>query len=79
MEKLQKEKCLAGLKQVKKTILCGEAKAVYVAKDCDPYMAGEIELLCAERGLEIVYAESMRELGRACRVDVPTAAAVIVK
>lgn len=79
MERLRKENRLAGIKQVRKAILAKKADTVYLAKDCEPYILEGLEILCNENNVPIVYAETMKELAKACHVEVPTAAAVTVK
>ena len=79
MERLHNKSRLAGIKQVKKAILANRAETAFIAKDCAPYIIEELENLCRENSVPIVYAETMKELAKACRVEVPTAAAVTVK
>ncbi|MBE7011876.1 MAG: 50S ribosomal protein L7ae-like protein [Ruminococcaceae bacterium] len=79
MERLQNKNRVAGIKQVKKAILAQKAEAVFIAKDCDLYIIEEMENLCSENEVFVVYAETMKELAKACRVEVPTAVAATVK
>ncbi len=79
MERLQSKNRVAGIKQVRKAILAKSAETVFIAKDCDPYILEGLEILCKENGVLVVYAETMKELAKACRVEVPTAAAATVK
>ena len=79
MERLQRKNRVAGIKQVRKVILAQKAETVFLAKDCDPYILEGIEILCKENGAKVVYAETMKELAKACHIEVPTAAAATVK
>lgn len=79
MERIKTEDHVVGLKQSKKAIEAGLAKIVFVARDADMHVVFPIEKLCEEKCVEIVYVNNMKELAKACRVDVPTAVATIVK
>ena len=79
MERIKTEDHVVGLKQSKKAIEAGMAKIVFVARDADMHVVFPLEKLCEERRVEIVYVNNMKELAKACRVDVPTAVATIVK
>ena len=79
MERIKTEDHVVGLKQSKKAIEAGMAKIVFVARDADMHVVFPLEKLCGERNVEIVYVNNMKELAKACRVDVPTAVATIVK
>ncbi|HHT01282.1 MAG TPA: 50S ribosomal protein L7Ae-like protein [Firmicutes bacterium] len=62
-----------GTKQSTKAVLRGEAKVVFVAQDADERVVKDLVQLCVEKGVEIVYVPSMRELGRACGIEVGAA------
>ncbi|MBQ2451988.1 MAG: ribosomal L7Ae/L30e/S12e/Gadd45 family protein [Bacteroidales bacterium] len=79
MERLITAQKVVGLKQSKKAVLQGRAKLCFVAEDADPWVANPFLALCNERGVEVVKAPSMKELAKACRVEVPTACAVILE
>jgi large subunit ribosomal protein L7A len=73
------EKLKIGVKQTTKAINEGIALKVYVAKDADEYITRRIVELAEEKNVEIVYVETTKQLGRACKIDVGAATAVIVK
>ena len=79
MERLRNKKFLAGLKQSRKAILAKKATLVYIAKDADEYIKLPLEDLCKREGIEVLYTETMKELSKACHVEVPTAVAVLLK
>jgi len=68
-----------GSKQTLKAVLKGEAKLVFVAKDAEPHVVKDLLKACQERGVEVVYAESMRALGAACGIQVGAASAAIIR
>ncbi len=79
MERLASHNKVAGIKQTKTAITSGDALAVYVACDADPCAVEGILELCRERGIELVCEYTRKELARACRIDVPCAAAAVLK
>lgn len=79
MERLKTAPKVAGLKQSQKAVIQGNAKLVFVAEDADPWVTGPFLALCAEHGVQVAQASSMKELAKACRVEVPTACAVILE
>ncbi len=67
-----------GTNQTTKAITRGAAQLVFIAKDADRRVIGEVVAAAGVRGLEVVEVDSMRELGRACGIAVGAAAAAIV-
>lgn len=78
MERLHREKRLVGLKQSQKAIMAGIAKSAYIAEDAEFRIKEPFELLCKEHNVPVVYVRTMKELAKACRVEVPSAVAVTV-
>lgn len=72
-------KIIVGVKQSTKALTTDRAKIVFVANDADPLIIQKVIELAKDKKIEIVYAESMKELGRACNIDVGAATAVIEK
>ncbi|MBR5152096.1 MAG: ribosomal L7Ae/L30e/S12e/Gadd45 family protein [Clostridia bacterium] len=79
MERLKTASKVVGLKQSQKAVRAGKAKTVFVASDADPWVTEPFLALCREQGIELVEEFSMKDLAKACRVEVPTACAVILK
>ena len=75
---LSGEKTLVGAKQLRKALLAGRAKAVYLADNADPAVTGPLEELCRQRDLQPIRVPSMQALGRACGIEVGAAAAAVV-
>lgn len=67
-----------GIKQSLKAISNGSAKALFVAMDAEQHVVRSIVKLAEEKEVELVYIETMSELGQACGIDVGAATAVIV-
>lgn len=79
MERLKEKPHVAGLKQTKKAIESGCAEIVFIARDADLHVVFPLEKSCEENALTVVYVNNMKELAKACHVEVPTAVAAIVK
>jgi large subunit ribosomal protein L7A len=75
--KLQGKK-VVGVKQTCKIVKGGKAMAVYIARDAEEKVAQPVEELCKELGVEIIYVNSMKELGHMCGIDVGAATAALI-
>ena len=64
-----------GIKQTKKLIESGEAKKCYVARDVNPYIIDPFIEVCNQNGVEIVYVDTKKELGKKCGIDVDASVA----
>ncbi|MEI6101157.1 MAG: ribosomal L7Ae/L30e/S12e/Gadd45 family protein [Eubacteriales bacterium] len=69
---------LVGTKQVLRALAAGEIATIYIAKDADNAIKEKI-LIAAGDSVQVVYADSMQELGDCCGIDVRTACAAIKK
>ena len=79
LDKLKSEKKVVGVEQLRKAMEDGRAACVFLAEDADPEITGPIAGLCHEAGTEIVWVQTMEELGKACSIDVKAAAAGLLK
>lgn len=79
MERIKTSTHVVGLKQTKKALEAGIAKIVFIARDADAHVVLPVEKLCEVKHTEVIYVNNMKELAKACHVDVPTAVATIVK
>lgn len=79
MERLNSSNKVAGVKQTKAAVNSGSASVVYVASDADITLTEPIINLCKEKGVEIVLGHTRKELAKAAHIEVPCAAAAIIK
>ena len=79
MDRIKTSTHVVGLKQTKKAIESNRAELVFIARDADGHVVMPLEKLCEQKTVQVVYVDNMKELARACHVDVPTAVATIVK
>lgn len=68
-----------GTKQTVRAVELGEASEVYVAMDADQRMIAKITSLCIKSGVKITEVETMRELGKACGIEVGAAMVAVLK
>lgn len=75
---LQDEKIKIGTKQTLKIVEQGLAAEVYVAEDADARVTSKIIALCEKQGIKLTYVATMRELGKACGIEVGASAVAVV-
>jgi large subunit ribosomal protein L7A len=68
-----------GVKQTSRAISEDMAVKVFVAEDADAYVTRRIIQLSNEKDVPVEYIPTMKELGKACKIDVGAATAVIIK
>lgn len=78
LEGLRDGSKVIGAKQVKKAIIKGLAKKVYLADDAEPHITEPIKALCIQHEVEYQLAETMKILGDACGIDVGSAAVALI-
>ncbi|NBI30344.1 50S ribosomal protein L7ae-like protein [Chengkuizengella marina] len=67
-----------GTKQTLKVVERGSATEVYVAKDADPKVTAKVIVLCKDMNVNIIYVDSMKQLGKACGIEVGAAVAAVI-
>jgi len=55
------------------------AKQVFIAKDADERVVGRIKELCQKNNIPIVYVDTMKQLGKACDIEVGASVACLLK
>jgi len=71
-------KRMVGSKQTLKAISRGQARVVFVAANADKHVVDPIVQACAEKGIEVVQVDNIKNLGRACGIEVGCASAAII-
>ena len=69
---------VVGTKQLKKALISGRARRVYLALNADPAITEPLEALCEECHVSYVWVASKSDLGLACGIEVGAAAAATV-
>ena len=75
---LRSQKIVVGTKQLKKAVVAGRARYVFLAENADPAITEVIAEMCSQSNIQIAWVRSMAELGRACGIEVGAAAAAVV-
>jgi large subunit ribosomal protein L7A len=75
--KLSGEK-VVGVKQTIKALKNNQGQILYVAKDADSKLVEPILELAKVNSLQIVYLDTMKELGTLCSIEVSAATALIL-
>ncbi len=70
---------VVGSKQVLRALKTGALARVYVANDADTFLFQRVARAAEEAGVPTIRVATMKELGEACRVAVPTAAAGLLR
>jgi len=74
----QANKLCIGTKQTQRCLEQGAAAEVFVAQDADPRVTQKIVALCGKMGVQVTRVESMKQLGKACGIEVGAAVAAIM-
>lgn len=78
LEELKSKNKLVGIKQTKKALEAGTAKVVYLALDADKRILDEFRQICQQNQVSVVDVDSMKDLGKACGIDVSAAIACLL-
>ena len=70
---------VVGLKQTRRALVQGAAAHVYLACDADPRLTDPLRALCAEKAIPCDSSMTLRQLGTACGIAVPAAAALMAQ
>lgn len=79
LDDLRHCKKAVGVKQSTKAVENGVAANVIIARDCEQRVVRGIIELCENNSVPITYVDSMKQLGKACGIDVDAAVACILK
>lgn len=69
---------VAGVRSVERAILSGRARRVMVARDAEERVTRPILALCREKGIEVEFIGTMKELGESCGLGVGASCAAIL-
>lgn len=78
LEEIKNGNKVIGTKQVKKAIARGFVKRVFIAGDAEPHVIEPIKEMCADYQVEIEVVEKMEILGKACGIEVGSAAVALL-
>ena len=75
---LKTERKVVGVKQSRKAVEGGLARAVFLAEDADPQVTDPMEETARRHQVPVERVSSMKELGAACGISVGAAVAVLL-
>jgi large subunit ribosomal protein L7A len=78
LEELKSHCFLVGKKQTMKAIEQKTIKKAFIAKDAEKDVVSFLEKYCNQNNIDIEYINTMKELGKACGIDVGAAMSVII-
>jgi len=70
---------VVGIKQTLKALKNNQGKVLYIAKDADVSITDPILKLAKVNSLQIIFVDTMKELGNLCDIDVASAAALLLE
>lgn len=73
------KKIVIGKKQTLRALLKNEAEKILISKDADLHVTKPIADACKEHNVEIIYFDTMKELGESVGINVNAAAAAVLK
>ncbi|MGL5245674.1 MAG: ribosomal L7Ae/L30e/S12e/Gadd45 family protein [Sarcina sp.] len=72
-------KKVIGIKQSKKAMKNGDGKCLYIANDADFKIIKPLIQLAKKQGIQVIYVDTMKELGKICGIEVGSAATLLLK
>ncbi len=76
--RLQESQVMIGTKQTTRMVELGLASEVIIAKDADPRITTKIVNLCKKMDVQLTYADTMKQLGKACGIEVGAAMVAVL-
>ena len=70
---------VVGMKQLRKVLLKGGARYVFLAQDADPAITEPIAQMCQELHVDFAWTRTKQELGQACGIEVGASAAAVLR
>lgn len=68
-----------GFKQTQRALEKGLVRRVYIAKDAETHVLRPVLEWCHSHNVELIEVPTMKELGKACGIEVGTAVAAILE
>ena len=77
-ERLRTSEILVGVNQVRKGVLNGKTRIVFIAEDCDPRVVAPLIEICEKKDIKLVSVKTMKKLGELCGIKVGAATAALL-
>ena len=75
---LKNPKRVIGINQVTEPVKNDLAKCVYIADDADDRVLSPLKELCMTKNVEMIFGNTMAELGKSCNIEVGAAAVALL-
>lgn len=79
LETVKKSERVMGMKQVTKALIKDQVSWVFLGSDADEKITKPLKLLCTEKDIPLKCEYTMKELGKACSIEVGAAAVAILR
>lgn len=79
LEEIKNLKKAIGTKQTTRALKEDKVDLVFIAQDAEKHVIRNVEDLCSEKNIEVIYVDSMKKLGRACNIEVGSAIVGVFK
>lgn len=79
LENMRQLKKKVGLKECQKAVENNRVVKAFVARDADEKVIKSFIELCGNNMVEIEYVDTMKNLGKACGIDVGASTVVVLK
>lgn len=79
LDRIKNSRKTVGIKQSLKAVENRTAKTLFIARDADEKVIENLIKQCDINSIDIVYVDSMKQLGKACGIEVNAAAAALLK
>ncbi|OIK14425.1 ribosomal protein L7Ae-like protein [Bacillus sp. MUM 116] len=76
---LRASKVIIGTKQTAKALKNGQVQELVIAQDADPKVTESVINQALQMNVPILYVDSAKKLGKACRVDVGASTVAIIR
>jgi large subunit ribosomal protein L7A len=78
LTQLENSAKVVGVKQVRRALASGQAKALFLARDADPGLTEPLAQQAQTQGVPVHWTDTMKALGRACHISVGAAVAATI-
>lgn len=79
LKNLEVQNKTVGIKQSTKALNQDKVKTLFIAEDADNHLIQNMKRIANEKNVEVISVDSMKELGKACGIDVGAAVAAVLK
>lgn len=70
LERLNTQRKVVGIKQLRRALRDRQVGTVFAAMDADPHLTEPLQSECSQVGAELIWVPTMAELGKACGISV---------